>query len=191
MEKIKTPYSQIDFDTIVDIGISNAKTVDNKLFGPVYSRFVKKFAIEFEANKLGEKPPEGFEEWNWDQLKEYLKKNLEKYPRGFGALPYAMARTEAYLAGSSGVVRRITVNEMAKAMNIQYKSMTGAQKSPESQNSDIGSGFKQISEKLIAFKVLPPGVSYKVEDENTIMMEVENCAFTDVCRAFQVDKVVK
>nr|MDO8079163.1 hypothetical protein [Candidatus Freyarchaeota archaeon] len=192
MNRIDTPYEQIDFDTIVDIGISNAKIVDDKLFGPVYTRFVKKFAIQFEAERLGEEPPLGSDEWDWPQVKDYLRKNLGRYPRGFGALLYAMARTEAYLAGTSGVVRRITVNEMAKAMNKQWKSMTAANSLSESSGkSDIGSVFKQIADKLVAFKVIPPGVNYSVADEKTVRIDIEDCAFTDVCSAFQADKVVK
>jgi hypothetical protein len=42
-----------------------------------HTRYVKKFATQFEADKLGEEPPEGSNEWKWPQMKEYLEKKLE------------------------------------------------------------------------------------------------------------------
>ena len=161
MERIETPYNEIDFHTILDIGIANVKIVEEKLFGPVYTRFVKKFALEFAAKKLGDTLPEGSEEWDLSQVKNYLKSNIEQYPHIFGALMYGMARAEAYLAGSSGVVRRITVNEMAKAMNKKLESINKQGNTRQDISSiDIGSEFKQVVNKLTIFKTMPPGASY-------------------------------
>ncbi len=191
MERIETPYNEIDFHTILDIGIANVKIVEEKLFGPVYTRFVKKFALEFAAKKLGDTLPEGSEEWDLSQVKNYLKSNIEQYPHIFGALMYGMARAEAYLAGSSGVVRRITVNEMAKAMNKKLESINKQGNTRQDISSiDIGSEFKQVVNKLTIFKTMPPGASYSVMDASTVKMEVDNCPYSEVCKAFHTEKVV-
>ncbi len=184
MEKIKTIYSQIDFETLVDMSISNTKIVEDKVYGPVYPRMVKKYTIQFEADKLGKEKPEGSEEWEWSELKDYLKKNADKYPKGFNAILYAMAKTEAVLQGKTGVSNRISINEMAKGM----EKRLGAK--PVSV-SDFINAFIQIVDKLAAFKVMPPEASYSSKDEKTVNFVVENCAYKDVCEAFKNENITK
>ena len=203
--KIDTPYIQIDSNTIVDIGIANSKIVDNKLYGPVYTRLVKKYTMQFVADKLGEEPPEGSEDWEWFQVKEYLERIHEKYPKFFNALLYGMVKTESVLQGKTGVGTRISINEMVKSMDKRVwwlKVITKVESStdisstedfiPESNEfSDLVGLFKNVIDKLVSFKVLPPGASYSVENENVIKFAVENCAYKDSCAAYQAENITK
>ena len=205
MIKIDTPYAQIDSNTIVDIGIANSKIVDNKLYGPVYTRLVKKYTMQFVADKLGEEPPEGSEDWEWFQVKEYLERIHEKYPKFFNALLYGMVKTESYLQGKTGVGTRISINEMVKSMDKRVwwlKMMNKIESSstitstadflPESSEvSNLEDVFKQVIDKLVSFKILPPYASYSVEDENTIKFAVNYCAYKDSCAAYQAENITK
>ncbi len=185
MDRIAAPYEQVDLNTLADIAISGVKVVETKVYGPVYPRLVKRYTMRFEADKLGEEPPEGSEEWEWSKIKDYLEKNLESYPYGFVALPYAMAKTEAVLQGTTGVANRISINEIAKSLNIQLG------KDQQTEITDFANCFKESVDKLVALKVMPPSTSYSIEDENTFKLVVDNCFFKDVCEAFMKEKVRK
>ncbi len=185
VERVVTPYERIEFGTLVDLSISNSRIVEDKIYGPVYPRLVKRFAVRFESEKLGEEPPEGAEEWDWPQVKGYLEKNLDRYPYGFNALLYAMAKTEATLQGTSGVANRVSINEMAKHMDRKL----GVEGS--GRVSSFEEVFRQPVEKLAALRVLPPGLNYSIEEENTARFVVEDCAYRDVCEAFHKEKITK
>ena len=185
MNKIDTPYKQIEFNTLTETSISLSKLIDDKLYGPVYTRLVKKYTMQFVAKKLGEEPPEGSDEWDWSRIKEYLMKNLDRYPYIFNALLYAMAKTEIVLQGKTGIGNRVSLNEMAKSMNKQLGN------TQQSVSSNLASVFKQTVNKLVAFKVFPSNASYSVEDENTIKFTVDKCAFKDVCEAFRKEKITR
>ena len=184
-EKIGTPYEKIDFNTITEMSISLSNLVDNKLYGPVYTRFVKRFTTLFESEKLREEKPVGSEEWEWPKIKEYLGKNLVRYPRGFNAILYAMAKTETVLQGYSGIANRFSLNQMAKGMN----KLLGPNQ--QSEFSDFASAFKQIANKLVSLKVFPSNAGYSVEDENTIKFTVDKCPFKDICEKFRAEKITR
>jgi len=185
LEKIAAPYEQIDLNTILDIALSGIKIVENKIYGPVYPRLVKKYAIKFLCNKLNSEMPEGSEDWDWPQIKEYFDKNLSSYPIGYIAFSYAMAKTESTLQGKTGVANRISVNEIIKSMK---------QRSAEIQQgeaSDFINCFKQSIGKAVSLKVMPPNAYYTVENEKTIRMRVDNCIYKDICEAFIKESVLK
>ncbi len=203
--KIETPYVQIDSNTIVDIGISNSKIVDNKLYGPVYTRLTKKYAIRFVADKIGEEPPKGSEDWEWSQIKGYFESKQEKYPKLFNALLYGLVKTESVLQGKTGVGTRISINEMVKSMDKRVwwlKMMNKVEKSstltattdflPETSEAlDFKDIFKSVVDKLVSFKILPTSASYSVEDENTIKFAVADCDYKDSCAAYQAENITK
>ncbi len=185
MEKIDTPYDQIDFNTLVDISISLSRLIDDKLYGAVYTRFVKRFTMQFEAERIGKTPPDDSEDWEWSRIREYLEQNRENYPYGFNAVMYAMAKTEVTLQGKTGVGSRVSLNEMAKSMN---KRLGDTQ---QSEFPNLVSAFKQIVNKLVALNVFPPNADYSAEDCNTVSLLVDGCAFKDVCQKLRNENITR
>lgn len=185
MGNINASYENVDLNIIFDIALSGVKVVENKIYGPVYPRLVKKYVMQFFCNKLNLKTPEGSEDWDWPQIKEYLDKNLEGYPYGYIAFPYAMAKTESTLQGKTGIANRISINEIIKSMK---QRVTDVQ---QAEVIDFINCFKQAIEKVVALKVMPPNANYIVEDEKTIKLEVNNCVYKDVCEAFIKESVLK
>lgn len=180
MEKIETPYDQVDANTIFDVGIAVLQRQE-KLYGSVFSRMAKRHTVEFVAKKIGENPPEGAEDWEWPQVKEYLQKNLEKYPYGYNALLYAMGKSEATLQGATGTSQRIGTTEVAKQMEAGEAG----------EVTSLADAWKQSVDKLVFFKLMPTQVSFSIEDEDTIKYVVESCPFKDSCSAFYEEDIKK
>lgn len=183
MESIKAPYDKIDFDTLMETSISFATLVDTKLYGPVFTRLSRIYALRFFANRIDEKPPEGSDEWNWTRVKEYFAKNKDSYPYGFNALMYGMAKTEALLQGSTGVANRLSINMMAKNMAKQ-------QGDKQIEFWDLVSAFKQTADMFVALRIMPPKASYMVEN-GKVRFTVDNCSYKDTCEAFRKEKIIK
>jgi hypothetical protein len=177
MDKIEVQYGQIDFKALLDFSIVYIQN-EEKMYGPVYGRMAKRYAMQFVAKRLGEKPPEGSEDWDWSRIKEYLNKNLERYPYIFNALLYAMGKTEATLQGATGT-SRITAAKVANQLGFNQPS----------EVSDIVEVWKQTVDAWVSFKVMPPDTSYSVEDENTIKYVVHDCPYKDSCDAFLAEKI--
>ncbi|MBS7251883.1 MAG: hypothetical protein KIH08_15030 [Candidatus Freyarchaeota archaeon] len=183
MERINASYEQVDFNTILDIALSGIKIIEDKIYGPVYPRLVKRYAMQFLCNKLNIEVPEGSEDWDWPRISEYIDKNLEAYPMGYTAFSYAMAKTEAVLQGKTGVSNRVSINELIKSIKNRFKEIQ--------QASDFISCFKQAIEKVVALKVMPPNAFYKIENEKVIKLEVNACVYKDICEAFIKESVRK
>lgn len=177
---MEIPYEQVDGNALLELCIAILQNQE-KVYGPVYGRIAKKYTMQFESNKIGEKPPEESQEWNWQQVKEYLKKNFEKYPYGFNALIYSMGKAEAELQGSTGTSQRIGTTTVAKQMEA----------SQQGQASNITEAWKQSVNKLMFFKIVPPQVSYAEGDEKTVNYMISNCPFKDGCDAFHKEKIHK
>ncbi|MEM3585747.1 MAG: hypothetical protein QXO71_00355, partial [Candidatus Jordarchaeaceae archaeon] len=170
LEKMEIPYKQVDGNALLDVCIAILQNQE-KVYGPVYGRLARNYTVQFESDKIGEKPPEDFHEWNWSQVKDYLKKNFENYPYGFNALIYSMGKAEAELQGSTGTSQRIGTTAVAKQMEA----------SQPGQALNILDAWKQSVGKLAFFKIMPPEVSYGEEDEKTVIYMVDNCPFKDGC----------
>lgn len=180
LEKVETPYDQVDGNALLEVCIAILQNQE-KVYGPVYVRLAKKNIMQFEANKTGENPPESSQEWDWSQVKEYLKKNFEKYPFGFNALIYSMGKTEATLQGSTGTSQRIGTTIAAKQMETNQPGKA----------SNLEEAWKQSAGKLAFFKIMPTQVRYKLEDEKTVKYVVDNCPFKDGCDEFHVENIRK
>nr|MDO8079156.1 hypothetical protein [Candidatus Freyarchaeota archaeon] len=179
MSKIEVEYKQVDIKSLLDFCIVFIQN-EEKMYGPVYTRLVKKYAVEFVAKRLGEEPPEGSDEWDWPQVKEYLEKNLVRYPYIFNAIVYAGAKTEITLQGKTGT-SRIAAAKVAKQLNVGQHS----------EALNLAQAWKQTVDAFVTFKVMPPDTSYSIEDENTIKIIVDNCPFKDSCDAFIAENITR
>ncbi|MEM2958202.1 MAG: hypothetical protein Q6366_000800 [Candidatus Freyarchaeota archaeon] len=180
MEKIVTPYDQVNVNALLDVCIAILQNQE-KVYGPAYGRLAKKNTITFAAKKFGEPPVEEAQDWNWAQVKEYLQKNQSKYSHGYNALIYAMGKTESALQGATGSSQRISTTEAAKSLE---SGKTG-------EATNLQDAWRKSVDKLVFFGLMPTKVSYKVEDENTVAYIVDDCPFRDCCEAFISEKIRK
>lgn len=180
MEKIQTPYDQVNANALIDVCIAILKNQE-KLYGPAYGRLAKKNTILFAAKKCGESPVEDAQEWDWTQVKEYLQKNLNSYPHIYNALIYGMGRTESMFQGATGSSQRISTTEVAKSLE---SGKTG-------EATNLKEAWKKSIDKLVFFGLMPTKVSYKLEDDSTVNYVVEDCPLKDCCEAFISEKIKK
>nr|MDO8079155.1 hypothetical protein [Candidatus Freyarchaeota archaeon] len=172
MDKIDAQYEDVNVNALLDFCIIYLQ-IEEKMYGSVYSRMAKKYTMQFVAKKLGEEPPEGSDEWEWPQVKEYLEKRLERYPYIFNALLYAGGKTEASLQGATGT-SRIMAAKVAKQLDVSQPGKV----------LNFAQAWKQSMGNWVSFRVLPPEMSYSIEDENTIKFVIKNCPFKDSCKAY-------
>mgnify|MGYP005840957017 FL=1 len=97
---------KINSRAFTDLIIKGAKEVE-KTYGPVYTVRYIKYALEFEAKKIGEKPAEDIK--TLDQLVEYLVSKSDKYPDYQNTVSYARIKAENELQGQSGAGTQITL----------------------------------------------------------------------------------
>ncbi len=180
MEKIGTPYDQVNVNALLDVCIAILKNQEN-LYGAAYGRLARKNTVLFASKKCGEPPVEEAQDWDWAQVKGYLQKKQDKYLYGFNALIYAMGKTESTFQGATGSSQRISTTEAAKSLE--------SGKSGEATN--LEEAWRKSVDKLVFFGLMPTKVSYKVEDENTVVYMVEDCPFRDCCEAFVTEKIKK
>lgn len=180
MEKIQTQYDQVNANALIDVCIAILQNQE-KVYGPAYGRLAKKNTILFAAKKCGESPVEDAQEGDWTQVKEYLQKNLNRYPHIYNALIYSMGRTESMLQGATGSSQRISTTEVAKNLE---SGKTG-------EATNLKEAWKKSVDKLVFFGLMPTKVSYKLEDDSTVNYVVDDCPFRDCCEAFISEKIKK
>lgn len=147
-----------------------------KLFGPIFTRMVSEHALEFEAEKLNEKPPENIR--GLEDVSNYIITNLGKYPNGYNSLIYGIAKAESKLQGSTA----------SGAKRAAYSAMKAILESSSLLNSVIGTtedaleAIKKSSEIGKAAKTTIP-MRFIREENNGVTMVVPDCPFKDACRA--------
>jgi len=85
-----------------------------KLYGPIFSRMAAEHAARFEAEQLEEEPPKNIQ--TLDDATDYILRNLDKYPKGYNALMYAIGKTEASLQGATGAGAKRTAFSAMKSI---------------------------------------------------------------------------
>jgi hypothetical protein len=84
---------------------------------------VSEYALQFEAEKLEEDPPENIE--GLDQVTNYILANLNRYPRGYCALLYGTAKADSKFWGSTGAGARRAAYSAMKSMSVSSGLLNG------------------------------------------------------------------
>ncbi len=168
--------SEPDSQTIVLVG-KTAVEETAKLYGPIFTRMVSEYALQFEAEKLNEKPPENIHDL--EAVTNYILANLGRYPRGYNSLIYGIGKADSKLQGSTGV----------GAKRAAYSAMKSILESSGLLNSIIGTTedvFEAICKAEEINKEIKTAVSarYIKGEKNQVMVVVPNCAYKDACDAF-------
>jgi hypothetical protein len=147
-----------------------------KIYGPIYTRMVSQYGLEFEAKMLKEKPPlnEGL-----DATINYILKNMNRYPRVQCALAYAIGKADAMLQGSVGAgAKRAAYNAM-KIVLEKSGLLSGIEKT-----DDAFKACKMFANTLKLIKsVVPARYAKSGEKNNEIIAVHHDCPYKDSCRA--------
>ncbi|WXG39806.1 MAG: hypothetical protein WED07_03105 [Candidatus Freyarchaeum deiterrae] len=148
----------------------------SKLYGPIFTRMVSEYALKFEARMLKEKPPENIQ--GLDAVTNYITANLNRYPRGYNALIYGIARADSKLQGSTGSGSR----------RAAYSGMKSVLEGSGLLNGVIGTTediFEANCKSLEIFKAIKTAVTSRHirGKNNQVIVAVPNCAYKDACEA--------
>ncbi|MGQ9721982.1 MAG: hypothetical protein ACUVXA_11745 [Candidatus Jordarchaeum sp.] len=174
--------NEIIVDTVPDSQISvifvkSAIEENEKIYGPIFTRIASEHALQFEAEKLMDKPPENIQ--NLQEVTNYIINNLDKYPNGYCALMYGIAKAESKLQGSTG----------AGSKRSAFSAMKSIIESSGMLNSVIGT-TGDLFEALDKFEEIGKMVKTAIPlrfirgENNEVTMVSKNCPYKDACRAF-------
>nr|MDO8083093.1 hypothetical protein [Candidatus Freyarchaeota archaeon] len=168
--------SEPDNQTIVLVAKTAAEETA-KLYGSIFTRMVSKYALQFEAEKLKEKPQENIQ--GLEAVTNYILANLKRYPRGYCALIYGMAKADIKFWGSTGAGSRRAAYSAMKSIfegSGLLKSIIGTTKDPFEALYTTEKINKEI-------KTASPA-RYIREENNQVIVVVPNCIYMDACSAF-------
>nr|MDO8083096.1 hypothetical protein [Candidatus Freyarchaeota archaeon] len=157
--------------------IKSAVQETEKIYGPIFTRMVSKYALRFEAEKLGEKTPENIQ--GLEEVTNYILANLKRYPKGYCALMYGIGKAESKLEGSTGAgAKRAAYNAMksiilASGMLNSIIGITG----------DVFEALEKFEEIGKAIKTAIP-LHFIKGEKNDVTMISNNCPYKDACLAF-------
>ncbi len=164
------PYEFPDPKGLIDANIVGLKTKES-VYGPVYSKKVVKYALEFISEKTGERAAENVE--NLDQLAELLLSIASKYPTPYCAIVYADVRVEVELQGEVGAATRIG------EMGYWRRTFTG---DPMEKGVDVERILTDMRKVAVDLKLSPKDFGYKVNSDGTTDLLLPNCYYKDACR---------
>jgi hypothetical protein len=167
--------SEPDSQTIVLVA-KTAVEETAKLYGPIFTRMVSEYALQFEAEKLKESPPESIQ--GLEAVTNYILANLNRYNRGYDSLIYGIAKAESKLQGSTG----------AGAKRAAYSAMKSILESSGLLNNIIGTtgdvyGAIYKAEELNKEIKTAVSAHYIRGENNQVTIVVPNCAYKDACEA--------
>ena len=150
-----------------------------KLYGPAFVRMAVRFAVEFEAGKLGEDPPD-IE--TLDDLKKYLLDNFERYPFCYCPAIYGLVKAESTFQGAPGSDTRRTAVEFAKKMDGQPK---------ERGESSLTTAIENFMQMTLKMNVTVPSTVEGVDANGAAIVSIERCPYKDVCFKFEEEGITK
>lgn len=144
-----------------------------KIYGPVFTTRLIRHALEFVAQRVGEKPL--VEVKTLDQLTQYLISKLDRYSSPNCAMMYAQYKTEDELQGQVGAGRRIGDVQFLRRTDIKTKD-------GEEKKIDIDSAISQFRQVAIAMKLYPEGIGYRKNEDGSFDLFLPNCYYKDGCK---------
>ena len=139
-----------------------------KVYGPVFYNLASRYVLEFESKKLGESVPENIE--SFEQVREYVVGNLDRYPHGYCALLYGLIKAEVSLQGGTGTSTRIATTSVAE----RERSEMGGVESAVS----LADAMKKCYEGIRAAKFLPD-FDFEVVGDERVNFTIYNCHCRD------------
>lgn len=144
---------------------------EERIYGPVFTARLVKYALEFIASKTGEKPPEDIK--TLDQLKEYLFSKSDKYP-SYLVVVYAQIEAENDFQGRTGAGTRIEMMSMTRSglQKTGYKVVGGL---------DIEFILSKIDQLAVQMKIVTYA-GHKKNEDGSLDMIIPACHVLEVCQ---------
>lgn len=165
--------STLDFDGMLEMLRTVIHTI-GELFGLAFTKMISKYSLEFQAEKVGEEPPEGLEDI--DSMVEYIKKHKDKYSGGYNSLLYGIAKAEKMFEGALGSgAKSVAYNVILKVI-----SDSGVLDSFEGKMEDL---YEALSNYLEMSAAINLAVSQKIrkDSESAVLVNIISCPFKDTC----------
>ncbi len=150
-----------------------------KMYGAVFNKLASKYIAEFESRKLGENPPGDIN--SVDQAKDYVVKNLNRYPQGYCALLYGLIKAESTLQGGTGTSTRLATSKTAESIRL-------ASEGKLESVSSVADAVKKAHEGIRTGKILPD-FDYELVGEDQVQCTIYNCHLKDACKACIEEKL--
>jgi hypothetical protein len=160
----------------VMMGIKEAE----KFYGPVYTSLLIKSALEFVAEKIGEKSPKNIKDLS--QLTEYLISVSNKYPIPANAILYGGIVAGNVLEGQLAAGVRVAATKATRSM---AKSLGS-----EERKVDVDGIISQYRQATIAMKVAHRELGYKKNADESIDV-LWKCYFYDACQSAKDKDILK
>jgi len=168
----KTLYEIPPPRPITEIIINGLKEIE-KTYGPVFTTRFIKHALEFEAQRIGEKPPQDIKTLN--DLLEYLVSKSDKYPTPYCTTVYAQYKTENEFQGKAGAGTRIGHLGAARSMSETL--------SVKDRKVDVDGSLLKLSQILISMNFSPREWGYKKNGDGSVDLLWPKCHYVDGCRS--------
>jgi hypothetical protein len=155
-----------------------------KLFGPIFTRMVSEYALQFEVSMLKEKPPENIK--GLEEVTKYIIANLSRYPPGYCSLFYGIAKAESRLQGSTGSGAKRSAFSGVKAII----ESSGLLNSVVGTTENVFEAFAKSKDIFKATKTLIQ-IRYTRGENNQVTLEIYDCPYKDVCRIIVEEGVTR
>ncbi|WXG42196.1 MAG: hypothetical protein WED07_15765 [Candidatus Freyarchaeum deiterrae] len=175
----KAPYELPDPRAVIGMQIVGIKEQE-KLFGTVYSFRLIKYAVQFEAKRIGEDPPEDIK--TLDQLAEYLVSKSDKNPTPNCVLMYAQLKVENELQGRTGAATR--VGEMGFHRTFVKNQID------EEKNVNLDDVISNLVQTAFTLKVGPKEFGYKKNEDGSLDLIFPDCYYKEGCQQALKDKLL-
>jgi hypothetical protein len=154
--------------------------ITEKFYGSFFSKMVAKAAAEFEAKRIGDQNPPTIE--TMEDAAEYIMQNVGKYPDGFCAVIYGLAKAEYNLQGGIGSGGRTTAKK--SALNF----LMGSYARNSTNSTEV---YRMQTSMAKEARLLVGDVKEVSGDENSVTVLFEGCHFADACKAIAQEKIGK
>jgi hypothetical protein len=151
-----------------------------KFYGSFFSRMVAKAAAEFEAKRIGDQNSPKIE--TMEDAAEYIMQNIGKYPDGFCAVIYGLAKAENDLQGGIGS------GGMTAAKKSALNFLMGSYARNSTNSTEV---YKTQTTMAKQAGLLVGNVKEVSGDENSVTVLFEGCHFADACKAIAKEKIGK
>nr|MDO8080509.1 hypothetical protein [Candidatus Freyarchaeota archaeon] len=169
----KAPYEQVDSRVFTEVIIDGIRN-EEKIYGPVFTATLIKYALRAVAKLTGEEPSKEIK--TLDELAEYLISKSDKYPPYYIVI-WAQFVTEKKLEGHLGAGERV----MDIGISKRVMASDGDLRS-ELIKGDLGNVILKFYQTVVELKIAPLEMGYKKNEDGTVDVLHRDCFLLDGCQ---------
>nr|MDO8080507.1 hypothetical protein [Candidatus Freyarchaeota archaeon] len=177
---LEKALGQPDPKVLMDLFIHGLREQE-KIYGPVLTIRVIKYALQFVAQKFGEEPPQNIK--GLDQLAEYILSISDKHPTSYNAIMYAEFKTEKELQGQIGAGTRVGVMGTARSImkNPSFKE----------RGVDVDDAISKFRRTTLDLNFAAREFGYKKNEDGSVDVLWSTCFLVEGCQMSLEDGLLK